>query len=134
MVSRSSSQQIKENFSAPAMSETIRMTVHARYRTRWQLSCVHLCHSLMGRVVSDDRWVSNLGHHTRRHVIEVVAVKRPAARIVGIKGDGDAAHRWHQDSISHGTCEWSTVYRDHLESVAVKVHRMRHHRVIHHLD
>jgi len=36
MVSRSFSQQIEENFLAPAMSETIPMTVHARYRTRWR--------------------------------------------------------------------------------------------------
>ncbi len=55
---------------------------------------------------SDDRGVANLGHHARHHVIEIVAVKCPAAGIVGVKGDGDAAHRRHQDGISHGTCEW----------------------------
>jgi hypothetical protein len=32
-----------------------------------------------------------------------LAVKRPAAGIVGVKGDADAAHRWHQDRIAHGT-------------------------------
>jgi hypothetical protein len=61
---------------------------------------------------------------TRR---EIVAVKRPAAGIVGVKGDGDAAHRGHEDGIAHGTCEWGTVYRDHLESVTMKMHRVRHH-------
>jgi len=35
MAGRSPSQQIKEKFAAPPMSETIRMTVHARYRARW---------------------------------------------------------------------------------------------------
>ena len=40
--------------------------------------------------------VANLGHHARHHVIEIAAVKRPTAGIVGIKGDGDAAHRWHR--------------------------------------
>src|SRR5947209_18749895 len=83
---------------------------------------------------SDDPWVANLGHHARHHVVEIVAVKRPAAGIVGVEGDGDAAHRWHQDGISHRTCEWGTVYRDYLESMAMKVHRVRHHRLIHHLD
>ena len=48
----------------------------------------------MGRVVSDDRWVSNLGHHARRHVIEVVAVKRPAAQIVGINDASRLAAGW----------------------------------------
>src|SRR5258705_6084005 len=74
---------------------------------------------------SDHRVVANLGHHARHHVVEIVAVKRPAAGIVGVKGDGDAAHRWHQDGIAHGTCERGTVYRDHLKSVAMKVHRVR---------
>src|SRR4051794_8961315 len=78
----------------------------------------------------DNRGVAYLGHHARHHVVEIVAVKRPAAGIVGIKGDGDAAHRWHQDGISHCTCEWGTVYSDHLESVAMKVHGVRHHRVV----
>jgi hypothetical protein len=40
---------------------------------------------------SDDRGVANLGHHTRHLVAHVVAVKRPTAGIVGVKGDGDAA-------------------------------------------
>jgi hypothetical protein len=82
----------------------------------------------------DDRGVANLGHHARHHVVEIVAVKRPAAGVVGVEGDGDAAHRRHQDGISHGTCELGTVYRHHLEGVAVEMHRMRHHRVVHHFD
>src|SRR6267142_6269374 len=82
----------------------------------------------------DDRGVANLGHHACHHVVQVVAVKRPTAGIVCVEGDGDAAHRRHQDGISHGTCEWDTIYRDHLESVTMKMHRMRHHRVVHHLD
>src|SRR5882672_9508852 len=82
----------------------------------------------------DDRGVANLGHHTRHHVVEIVAVKRPTAGVVGVEGDGDATHRRHQDGISHGTCELGTVYRDHLESVTMKVHRVRHHRVVQHLD
>jgi uncharacterized cupredoxin-like copper-binding protein len=32
----------------------------------------------------DDRGVANLGHHTRHQVVEIVAVERPAAGIVGI--------------------------------------------------
>src|ERR1700692_2337050 len=83
---------------------------------------------------SDDRGVANLGQHARHHVMEGVAVKCPAARIVGTKGDGAAAHRGHEDGIAHGTCKWGTVYRDHLEGVAMKVHRMRHHRMVHHLN
>src|SRR5258706_992593 len=83
---------------------------------------------------SDDRGVANLGHHARPHVVEIVAVKRPAAGIVGIKGDGDAAHRGHQDSIAYSTCERGAIYRDDLESVAMEVHRMRHHRMVHHLN
>src|SRR6266480_3770385 len=83
---------------------------------------------------SDDRRVANLGQHAHHHVVEIVAVKRPTAGVVGVEGDGDAAHRWHQDGITHGTCEWSTVYCDYLESVAMEVHRMRHHRAVQHLD
>src|SRR6266481_4491845 len=82
----------------------------------------------------DDRGVANLGHHARHHVVEIVAVKRPAAGVVGVEGDGDATHRRHKDGISHGTCELGTVYRHHLEGVAVEMHRMRHHRVVHHFD
>jgi hypothetical protein len=76
---------------------------------------------------SDDPRVANLGHHARHLVIEIVAVKCPAAGIVGVEGDGDAARWGYQDGIAQGTCEWGTVYRDHLESVAMKVHRVRHH-------
>src|SRR3984893_1191478 len=83
---------------------------------------------------SDDPGVANLGHHARHLVVKNMAVKCPATGIVGVKGDGDAAHRWHQDGIAHSTCEWGAVYRDHLESVAMKVHRVRHHRVVQHLD
>ena len=43
---------------------------------------------------SDDPGVANLRHHARHHVVEIVAVKRPAAGIIGVEGDGDAAHRW----------------------------------------
>jgi hypothetical protein len=35
---------------------------------------------------SDDRGVANLGHRARHHVVEIVAVKRPAAGIVGRQG------------------------------------------------
>jgi hypothetical protein len=45
-------------------------------------------------------------------VVEIVAVKRPAARVVGVKGDGDAAHRWHQDGIAEGA---SSVLRGKLQ-------------------
>src|SRR5712672_842441 len=83
---------------------------------------------------SDNPGVANLGHHARHHVVEIVTVKRPAAGIVGIKGNGNTAHWWHQDGIAHGTCEWDTVYRDHLESVTMKMHRVRHHRMVQHLD
>src|ERR1700676_2807311 len=61
-------------------------------------------------------------------------MKCPPAGIVGVEGDGDVAHRWHQNGLSYGTCERGAVYRDHLESVAMKVHWMRHHRVVYHLD
>jgi hypothetical protein len=67
----------------------------------------------MGRVVSDDRGVANLGHHACHHVVQVVAVKRPTAGIVGVEGDGNAAHRRHQDGVAHGTCELGTVYASH---------------------
>ena len=61
--------------------------------------------AIEGRVkCSDDRGVANLGHHARHHVVEIVAVKRPAAGIVGVKGDGDAAHWWHKDGIAYGAC------------------------------
>jgi hypothetical protein len=64
-----------------------------------------LCRSPPGGCLrSDDRGVANLGHHPRHHVVEIVAVKRPAAGIVCIKGDGDAAHWRQQDGIAHGTC------------------------------
>jgi hypothetical protein len=51
--------------------------------------------------------------------------KRPVTGIVGVKGDGDAAHRGHEDGIAHGACERGIVYRDHLEGMAVKMHRVR---------
>jgi hypothetical protein len=44
---------------------------------------------------SDNPGVANLGHHTRHHVVEIVAVKCPAAGIVRVERDGDAAHRRH---------------------------------------
>ena len=53
---------------------------------------------------SDDRGVANLGDHARHHVVEIVAVEGPAAGIVGVKGNGHRAHRWHQHSIAHGAC------------------------------
>src|SRR5207253_8287009 len=87
-----------------------------------------------GWLRSDDPGVANLGHHARHHVVEIVAVKRPAAGIVGVKGDGDAAHRWHQDGIAHGAYERRAVEGDYLEGVAMEVHRMRHHRAVHHLN
>src|SRR5882672_1083943 len=59
--------------------------------------------SFEGWLRSDDRGIAKLGHHARHHVVEIVAVKRPAAGIVGVKGDGDAAHWRHQDGIAHGT-------------------------------
>src|SRR5882724_9976767 len=62
-----------------------------------------------GWLRSDDRGVAKLCHHARHHVVEIVAVKRPAAGIVGVKGDGDAAHWRHQDGIAHGTCERCAV-------------------------
>src|SRR2546422_6064649 len=96
-------------------------------RTRNATARRPLCHRLLGRPASeyggyvtgtwatdgatpaggrsDDRGVAKLGHHARHHVVEIVAVKRPAAGIVGVKGDGDAAHWRHQDGIAHGTCE-----------------------------
>src|SRR5260370_34665878 len=41
----------------------------------------------------------------------------------------------HESQVSDNRpCERGAVYRDHLESVAMKVHRMRHHRMVHHLD
>jgi hypothetical protein len=49
-------------------------------------------------------------------VVEIVAVKRPAARVVGVKGDGDAAHRWHQDDIAEGA---SSVLRGKIAILGV---------------
>jgi hypothetical protein len=87
-----------------------------------------------GWLCSDDPGVADLGHHARHHVVEIVAVKRPAAGIVGVQGDGDAVHWRHQDGISHCTCERGSAYRDPLESVAMKMYRVRHLRVVQQLD
>src|SRR5882724_4428734 len=42
---------------------------------------------LGGCLRSDYPGVANLGHHAGHHVVEIVAVKRPAAGVVGVKGD-----------------------------------------------
>src|SRR3981189_2560635 len=81
----------------------------------------------------DDRGVANLGHHARHHVVEIVAVKRPAAGVVAV-GRGDADHRRHQDGISHGTCELGTVYRHHLEGVERVMYLKYDHREVNHFD
>jgi hypothetical protein len=68
------------------------------------------------------------------HMVEVMAVKRPAAGVVSVKRDGDCAHRRHKDGIAYGSYERRTVDGNYLEGMAIEMHRVRHHRVVHHLD
>src|SRR5215475_4248696 len=79
--------------------------------------------------------IPKFGQHAGYHMIEVVAVERPSARVVRIKGYSDTAHtRRDQYGVAHCALHRPAIDRDHLEYMAVQMHRMRHHRIVDQLD
>src|SRR5205807_10101131 len=58
----------------------------------------------------------------------------PPARVVSIEGDSNLAARWHEDGVTNSAMYRAPVYRDYLEDMTVKMHRMRHHRAVDQLN
>src|SRR5712672_2986500 len=78
--------------------------------------------------------IPDLGHHASLHVVEIVAVECPSTRIVGVEGYPHPCAPGHDEhGITHGTLDTPAVDRDHLECMAVQMHRMRHHRSVNEL-
>ena len=73
---------------------------------------------------SGETAVGHLGHHTGRHVVEVVAVEQPAARIVRIDGDPDLTGHRHEHGFADCSGNGPTVQGENLEVVPVQMHRM----------
>src|SRR6267378_2850307 len=72
--------------------------------------------------------IPHLCHHASLHMVEIVAVECPPARIVGVEGDPHPSWPGHdQHGIAHGALDRPPVDRDYLECVAVQMDRMRHH-------
>src|SRR4029077_13477385 len=69
--------------------------------------------------------ISELRHHAGGLVVEIVTVERPSPGIVGVESDPDTAHRHDQNSVADGALHRPAVDRDHLESMAMQMHRMR---------
>jgi hypothetical protein len=82
----------------------------------------------------DDPLLPELCRHPGNHMVEVVAVKRPSPRIVGIECDSNTAHRHDENCVADCTVDLPPVDRNHLERVAVQMHGMRHHRAIDEID
>ena len=61
-------------------------------------------------------------------------MQRPAAGVVGVEGDKDAAHRGHQDSVADRAADRGAVDAEDLEGMAMQMDGMRHHRLIDHID
>ena len=76
---------------------------------------------------SGNALISELRHHAGDLVVEIVTVERPSPGIVGVESDPDTAHRRDQNSVADGSLDRPAVDRDHLESMAMQMHRMRHH-------
>src|SRR6185503_20606209 len=72
-------------------------------------------------------------HHPGRVVLEDVAVIHPAARTT-VRHPRDtrrALGRQVDDVFPRTPCRWLTVYREHLEEVAVQMERMIHQCGVH---
>ena len=63
-----------------------------------------------------------------------MAMKKPTPGIVSIERDSDRALHRNKNCVTHGAAQSTPVDPDHLEMVPMKVHRMRHHRGVAHLD
>src|SRR6266404_1789351 len=57
----------------------------------------------------------------------VVAVERPSSRVVGVERDSDTTHRHDQNGVANRALDRPAIDRDHLERMAMQMHRMRHH-------
>src|SRR5256886_6085476 len=59
----------------------------------------------------------------------------PYTTLFRSKSDPDTAHhRRDQNCVANGSPDRPAVDRDHLEHMAVQMHRMRHHRAVDQLD
>ena len=59
---------------------------------------------------------------------------QPPSRVIGVERNDHLAHRGDQDGVAHGAVEASAVDADNLEMMAMQVHGMRHHRVVHQFE
>ena len=57
----------------------------------------------------------------------VVAVEHPARPLAGVERDDDTLVRGHMHRVTHRTGKPPIADLNHLESVPVQVHRVRHH-------
>ena len=102
----------------------------------------HRCNALRLRAVRTRRLTGAAGaeqagsgiaqarHHAGGHVVEVVAVQRPIAGIVGVEGDRHAVHRRDEHGVTHGACNPPPPQSHDLEVMAVQMHRVRHHGAV----
>ena len=79
------------------------------------------------------RWYTDGAHHAGVHVIEMMAVERPVAGIVGIKRDGHRVDGGTR-TVSRIAPERHVVDRHHLEMMSVQMHGMRHVGLVVHHD
>src|SRR5262249_19312393 len=94
-----------------------------------------LRHGASQRSSGSNPLIPKLGQHTGYHMVEVVTVERPTARVIRVKGYSDTAHtRRDQHGVAHRALHRPAIDCDHLECMAVQMHRMRHHRVVDQLD
>ena len=70
-------------------------------------------------------------HHARCHVIKVVTMKRPLARIGPVYRNGDLFHRWKQNRVAHGAGKTRLIANpDNLETMSMQMNGVRHHRLV----
>ena len=61
-------------------------------------------------------------------------MEHPATGIIRVERDRYPAHRWHQNSIANRATHFAIVDRHHLKRMAMQMYRVRHHRVVLHVD
>jgi len=76
--------------------------------------------------------VAQFRHHPRGEMRHVMAMEHPLPGIYGVEGDRDPSHRRDVNGIPDGSRIALRPKADHLEDVAVQVHRVRHHGSILH--
>src|SRR5215470_3217734 len=71
-----------------------------------------------------------LHHHARGHVVKLMAVHYPLARIVRIERHFDNLHWRHEYGVAYSSLQSPATNSDHLKMMAMQVNRVRHHRSV----